>query len=56
MHRAVAVVTNNTDICLNVSKFITGMVTHFPANGDNSREARGTVTQSQEGQFRQGWN
>lgn len=42
MYRAVAVVTNNTDICLNGSKFITGMITHFPVNGDNSREAKDT--------------
>lgn len=43
MYRAVVVVTNNTEICLNGSKLITGVITHYPANGDSSREAQHSV-------------
>lgn len=43
MYRAVVVVTNNTEICLNGSKLITGVITHYPANGDSSRGARSTA-------------
>lgn len=47
MYSAAVIVTNNTGICLNGSKFNTDMITHFSANGDNCRESRGTETQSQ---------
>lgn len=43
MYRAVVVVTNNTEICLNGSKLITGVITHYPANGDSSRGAQHSV-------------